>query len=421
MMMIRRIRVLGYRCLQYVDAYLRPFQILVGPNASGKSTLLDVLAFVNDLIEARAPQVAVGKRCSDFRDLLWMRQGDHFEFTIDAHVPEERTRTLLRMFPGKDFATCQYELSIGMLPDREEVGILDETLRVGKSSQNGHRQLDIFPDPLMAPATIRKRSSPSGWQQLLRKHRDKDDTYQSEIKDWNPTFRLGPFKSTLANLPDDEERFAVATWFRNLLTQGVQRIALNSEAMRRPSPPGRPRAFQPDGSNLPWVIQDLTGKHNARYQQWVEHVQTVLPDITGIKTVERPEDRQRYLVVEYSSGLEVPSWSVSDGTLRFLALTILPYLVDLQGILLIEEPENGIHPRAVEAVFQSLSSVYDAQVLVATHSPVFVSLAEPDQLLCFSKTAGGATDVVSGDDHPELKRWRAKTSLGVLLAGGVLG
>ena len=88
---------------------------------------------------------------------------------------------------------------------------------------------------------------------------------------------------------------------------------------------------------------------------------------------------------------------------------------------LIEEPENGIHPSAVEAVFQSLSSVYDAQILLATHSPVILSLAEPDKVLCFKKTESGATDIVLGSEHPALHDRKGETNLGTLFAGGVLG
>ena len=86
-----------------------------------------------------------------------------------------------------------------------------------------------------------------------------------------------------------------------------------------------------------------------------------------------------------------------------------------------EEPENGIHPRAVETVFQSLSSVYDAQILMATHSPVILSVSAPEQILCFSKTTGGATDLVRGNEHPALRDWRRDSNLSVLFAGGVLG
>jgi len=111
----------------------------------------------------------------------------------------------------------------------------------------------------------------------------------------------------------------------------------------------------------------------------------------------------------------------SDGTLRMLALTLPAYLEGFKGIYLIEEPENGIHPRAIETMTQSLSSVYDAQVLLATHSPVILSTVEAEQVLCFSKTSEGATDIVRGSEHPALQSWKHETTLGTLFAAGVLG
>ena len=59
---------------------------------------------------------------------------------------------------------------------------------------------------------------------------------------------------------------------------------------------------------------------------------------------------------------------MSEGTLRLLALTVIAYLPDAGRIYLIEEPENGIHPLATEAVYQSLSSVYGSHVFITTHS-----------------------------------------------------
>jgi predicted ATPase len=127
------------------------------------------------------------------------------------------------------------------------------------------------------------------------------------------------------------------------------------------------------------------------------------------------------LILHYRNGLEVPSWVASDGTLRLLALTLPAYLQGFTGVYLVEEPENGIHPRAIETLFQSLSSVYDAQILLATHSPVILGLVEPEQVLCFAKTPDGATDIVSGNNHPALRNWQRETNLSVLFAAGVLG
>jgi predicted ATPase len=151
------------------------------------------------------------------------------------------------------------------------------------------------------------------------------------------------------------------------------------------------------------------------------HLRTALPDIKTVGTVGRKEDRYRYLVLGYENGLKAPSWVVSDGTMRLLALTLLAYLPDAGGSFLIEEPENGVHPRALEAVYESLSAVSRAQVLCASHSPVILGLARPSDLLIFAKDSLGATDIIRGDRHPQLRDWKGALDLGTLFASGVLG
>ncbi len=127
------------------------------------------------------------------------------------------------------------------------------------------------------------------------------------------------------------------------------------------------------------------------------------------------------MVYRYAGGLSVPSWLVSDGTLRLTGLTLPAYLSDLEGVFLVEEPENGIHPKAVATVFDSLSSVYGAQVLMATHSPVVLNSANTEDVLCFARDDAGATDIVFGTEHPHRQAWRGDADLGTLLAEGVLG
>jgi predicted ATPase len=235
-----------------------------------------------------------------------------------------------------------------------------------------------------------------------------------------PSFKFGIKKSALGNLPADETKFPAANWLKNYLTEGVQLLILDSLKIRQPSPPGQSKQFKPDGSNLPWVIDDLK-KDVKRFNQWLDHIKTALPDIEDIVIVERPEDKHKYLCVNYSNGGKIPSWLVSDGTLRLFALTIPAYLRSLKGVFLIEEPENGIHPKAIESVYQSLSSVYAAQILLASHSPIILSMVKPSDVLCFAKTPEGVTDIVTGSEHPKLRDWRGTVNLSDLFAGGVLG
>ena len=418
--MIRSIEVLNYRCLHYIRQPLGPFHVLVGPNASGKTTFLDVIAFISRMI-SDGLDVAIEERTSNFYDLPWKHEKSFFEFAIEADIPEEK-KALLK----NKYDLLRYEIRIGKDEETSEIGILEERAVLVKDTPSSLKEVTLFPMEPNSPDTVFSGTKKDR-QTVLSKSTEGNGNFYSEVREdgggkgWIPSFRLGCRKSALANLVEDENRFPVSTWFKTLLLEGVQKLVLNSLLIRNPSPPGQTRGFKTDGSNLPWVIEDLKKKSNFRFREWISHVQTALPDIVDIETIERPEDRHRYLVVCYQGNLRIPSWMTSDGTLRLLALTLPAYLKDIRGLYLIEEPENGIHPGAVETIFQSLSSVYDAQILLATHSPVILSHANPEQILCFKKTPSGATDIVSGDKHPKLKTWKGSPNLDVLFASGILG
>ncbi|MCR4413857.1 MAG: AAA family ATPase [Thermoguttaceae bacterium] len=422
--MISLLEVLRYRCLRYIRQPLGRFEVLVGPNASGKTTFLDAIAFLSDLVD-EGLEAAVGNRTQNFSDLVWDHADEGFEIAVEAPIPEDQWALLADEY--RRFDTLRYELGIGRDPQTGETIIVSENgcLAVRGKSAPAQTHRVLFPEPdAPPPATIIKRRS-GGSKALFTKIPGGNDNFYAEAYAkagrWAPAFKLGQRKSTLGNLPEDESKFPVSSWFKRLLAEGVEKITLNSQAMRRPSPPGQKVGFKPDGSNLPWVVERLRSAGGERFQEWLEHVRTALPDLRDVRTVQRPEDNHRYLVLVYDGGLEVPSWTASDGTLRLLALTLPAYLDDFRGIYLIEEPENGVHPRAVETVYQSLSSVYEGQILVATHSPVILSIVDPKDVLCFAKTTEGATDIVRGSEHPRLRDWRHEENFGVLFAAGVLG
>lgn len=418
--MFTRIEALRFRSLRFVEQTLSGFCALVGPNGSGKTTFLDVIALLGDLTRNRGDVIeTLQVRSATFEKLLWMGKGRSFQLAIEAEIPVA-VRQALAPYNTQDFDHVRYWVEIGLDPDTNEIGIDHETLWLMKRPNHAFTQRTFFPaPPKYAPPnlpqpTVRKKVS-------LNKTAGGNDNYYVEGRpSYNPSFRLGRTKSALGNLPADADSFPATTWFRDLLERGVQSFVLNSQIIRQPSPPGLSRRFQPDGSNLPWVVERLRSDRQ-RFNKWLDHVRTALDDILDIQTVERPEDKHRYLVVEYTNRATVPSWLVSDGTLRLLALTIPAYLADLEATFLIEEPENGIHPRAIETVIQSLSSMYDSQVLVATHSPVALNMIEPCDVLCFAKDVEGATDIVFGDRHPALREWKkGGPDLGVLFASGIL-
>jgi len=85
--MITLVEALDYRCLRYIRQPLGPFHVLVGPNASGKTTFLDVIAFLGRLV-SDGPDAAIEERSQNFYDLVWGREGTRFELAVEARIPE---------------------------------------------------------------------------------------------------------------------------------------------------------------------------------------------------------------------------------------------------------------------------------------------------------------------------------------------
>ena len=424
-MIINRIQVLNYGCLRYVDVPMDRFHVLIGPNASGKSTLMDAIKFVSDVVRDGV-SAACERRTANFADLVWSRPQDseeqRFEIALEFDLPED-VRALIPL--GPQFNRFRYQIAVG--PDAETglTTLQEERGALISERSSEARQLAMFPNPVSPPGTIMQRQSP-GTRMVFSKSETGRSRYHPEtVEDpgrqgWRPAFNLGADRSAMSILPDNIADYPVTTRVLSYLRDKIMRLSLNSERMRQASRPGLGNDLQPDGSNVPWVADVLLEQSPKQANGWIGHVQCALEGFQSVKVIDRLDDRHKYLMLQYNNGLEVPSWKVSDGTLRLLALTMLAYMPASTGLYMIEEPENGIHPGALQDVFDSLSSVYDAQVLLATHSPEFVAIANVKHLMCFGKTREGIVDVIPGELHPRLRDWQYETDLGTFFASGIL-
>jgi predicted ATPase len=412
--MIRLIEAKNYRCLKDLRQSLGPFHVLVGPNASGKSSFMDVMAFLNRLV-TDGVDAAVAKR-GDIHDLFWDRKGNRFEIAIEAVVPEDR-RKPVTAHRGDRTSCVRYEVAIGV-DDSGESKILDE-------------QVLLLPEHGDTPEMIRESFSPresSPWMRIVvPKSNGAEPFLFPEM--WNPAdqgghayaivYRATGKKSIFGNLSEAE--FPTPIWLESVLRNHVTRVNLDPHVLQTPSRPGQGMVFVGNGSNFPWLVEELERRDPTLYKEWLDHMRTALPDVKGLRVVERAEDRHRYVMVRYSGGLELPSWSLSEGTLCLLALTFLAYWSQPDSIYLIEEPESHIHPLNIEVAMQSLSSVYGGQVLIATHSPAILAMTDVDKVLAFSRDDALGTRVIPGNEHPRLRDWKGEVSLGTLFASGVLG
>ena len=105
--MITLVEALHFRCLRYVSRPLKRLQILVGPNASGKTTFLDAISFLGTFVMS-GPEGAFRERTQNPLDLFWGRQRDVLELAIEARIPNE----LQQKLSSTELDTVRYDVSI---------------------------------------------------------------------------------------------------------------------------------------------------------------------------------------------------------------------------------------------------------------------------------------------------------------------
>ncbi len=426
--MITRIEATNYRCFGQLDLDIGRFGVVVGANGAGKTTLLDIPSLIGDLIQTDHIAMAFlqstrphGQRSQSLVELVHQDRGDCFILALEAELPERVVQELLEGATGTVKQNeerwpkyVRYELRLQVFNKR--------TLQV----QNEY--LFTYSEKYKPPrseARLHGEISPRReWRFSIRREYDGETEFRIENKP-KAKMRHTALEADILALPgirfENKKDFPAARWLVDMLTEETVFFDPNWNNLRAASPPGLPPQVTADGLNLPWLAMNLQKKAQDHYIAWKEHVRIALPQITDIEVVEREGDHHAYFKVTYNNNYIVNSSGLSDGTLRVLAHLLMPYLNEPPRFLVVEEPENGIHPCAIEAVLDGLSTIQDSQVMLSSHSPVVVANTDLKHLLAARLERDGAVSIVPGLQHPRLIDWKGDIDMGTLFAAGVLG
>ena len=402
--MLTRLKVSGFKNLLDVDVRFGPFTCIVGLNGVGKSNLFDAIHFLSlladrPLMDAAASVRDAGGRVRDVSGLFY-RSGDYvaqqmdFEMEIlvpltaedDFSVVAQATNTMLR-----------YSLSIGHRAGNEgsssnQLVLIKEELK--------HIPIGDAKESLLFPHSKEWRGSVVTGQRRAPFFISTDNNTMSVKihQDGGKSGRTlsipsGNLKRTVLANSNTAESPTILVLRREM--QSWLQLQLEPSSLRKADEFTDPPHLTASGEHLPATLDRLA----TFYPQDVFYsiIANRLTELVGgVEKVIAVRDTARQLIsaqVTFQDGTPHPASSLSDGTLRFLALAVLEQDPEFNALLCLEEPENGIHPELIPVMIRLLNDLaMDVttpmgsdnplrQVIVNTHSPTCVAEVQSDSLL----------------------------------------
>jgi predicted ATPase len=406
--MLTRLKVSGFKNLVGVDIRLGPFTCIAGANGVGKSNLFDAIRFLSALADDR-PLIEAAKSVREGRTAdvhsLFHRAGDRYDdrmsFEAEMIIPAEGADDLGQ--PAEAGITfLRYTLELVRRKDGSRLSLggleieKEELIHINLSDANKHL---LFPNKLSWRKSAVKGRRIAAYISTENENNERVIKLHQDGGGGRPASRLA------ANLPRTVLSVANAAENPTALLarremQSWRLLQLEPSALREPDEFTAPTRLGTNGSHLASTLYHLAraseGTESDETRVYARVANRLSELIEDVREVEIDRDEQRELLtlrVRGRDGTAHPARALSDGTLRFLALAVLEIDPGAQGVLCLEEPENGIHPARISAMLRLLQDIATdvdepvgpdnplRQVIINTHSPAVVSQVPDDSLV----------------------------------------
>jgi len=355
---LRRIKINGFKSLVDVELELPRLVVLAGPNAAGKSNVLDAIQMLAragtqrtlaDALDTPIRGYPVEAFTFPAGGLPELLEQPAASFTIegDLEIPGDENAETAR---ARSAARAIYRVGVEIDPDAGVLSLADEHLTMAAQNwqPKGHARIEVVDGRVRV-----RRSSGSGRPPDEELH--VNHTYLSDT-------RLSGSQYPLF----DSVRGELATWRTHYLDPQA--------AMRAAVPAREVFDIGMRGEHLAPFLYGLKMRRPREFAAVSRTLRTVIPAVTSLD-VELDTKRGELDIQIEQDGTTFSSRIISEGTLRVLALCAIS-VTARRGLIAFEEPENGVHPQRIDRIAELLTSVArrgGAQIVVTTHSPGFVA------------------------------------------------
>lgn len=396
--MLRRIKIKNFKSFRDLDVSLPNLAVIFGPNAAGKSNLLDALQLLSGIATSRTLKEAFdspyrGKPIESFsfpdtgiRGLI--EQGSA-NFSIEADIelsdtvvsavnqqivemrktkldfqPEE---TRAKTFTGVKEKYLRYRVKVEILPKSGILRIVDEYLAALKPNGAVNKKRKPFLE------RVENRLH-------LRMEGQAHSTYYERLLD-----------HSILSLPLYPPHFPHVVAMRQELASWRFFYFEPREHMRATGPVKEARHIGLMGEDLAAFLNTLRAVDERQFRAVEKTLHMIIPQIEKIEVEVNELGEVELRLVE--GDMPVSARVVSEGTLRILGLIALSGARESPAIIGFEEPENGVHPRRIKMITDLLKNRAlegKTQLIITTHSPILPDLVSDDNLLVCRKTPNGS-------------------------------
>ncbi len=349
--MITSIRLVNFK--NFADETLRvgPFTVIVGANASGKSNIRDAFRFLHGISRGYTLAEILGGKHGVGGQLEWEPiRGAPNEITrFGPRYPRsEQSEFSLHVEMDLKCGKTWYSVTVESNPATPERFLVSEeelrteTTTVYRAKRKGDHELS-FGGAGLLPEDL-SRSKPILSQTF----------YWKEPSAWFEASELEVLH----------------------VLQGMRFLELDPLRMREPSFPGA-TTLGDYGENLPTVLQAVCADNERRtiLADWLHELTPM--DVANFEFPRESNDRVSLRILE-ANGVPVSAYSVSDGTLRFLAMLAALLGAETPAVYFLEEIDTGIHPARLALLLELIerqTAKGNVQVVTTTHAPDLLTFA----------------------------------------------
>jgi predicted ATPase len=389
--MITKVQIDGYKSFRNFELEFKPLMVIFGPNASGKSNLLDALKLISGVATAKDLKEAFEHHRGTPRESLTAGASDKdnpdsfktmtfcAEVELGKDVCDTTERKILELrsgldkdnpIPGKSKITeknLRYSFKLEVMEPSSQTRLIDESLSALSKSYPHKRKAR---NPFLEKVGDRIRIRMEGQSHPA----DKDLGMDYSLVSSNPYL---PHHPHIGAFREEAER-----WRFYYLEP--------KKLMREDVPIKKIDFIGEQGRDLAGFLFTLKNSKERSFDSLKKQVHLILPDIQEIDVQLKEEEGLVKLLVKESLGT-FSSTLVSEGTMRVIAMLAISQSLKPASLIGYEEPENGVHPERIKIIadiFKNMAKYNGVQIIINSHSPEFVSHFTDEQLYVSEKENG---------------------------------